>query len=68
MIRTFQYASPIVNRVAKKDKLSYVENVISLSRDINIFKRIYILLTTPRIPFGKKMYSLKAALLNFIFA
>lgn len=67
MIRTFRYAVPIAGRFAAKDRLDYVKNIISLSQNINILKRMYILLTTPHIPFGKKMYSFKAALLNFFF-
>lgn len=68
MIKTFQKAKPIIELYATRDKINYVNRIIDLSQDISVFKRVYLLLTTPHIPMRKKFYSLKASLLNNFFA
>lgn len=68
MIRTFIHAKQFVEKNSNKEKLNYVERIISLSEDINLFKRIWILISTPKIPMSARLYSVKAHIANLIFA
>lgn len=68
MIKTYMKAASIVEKNTSKDKVEYVRRIIKLSQDINLFQRIYILLITRNIPFMKKVYSVKAAILNSFLA
>ena len=68
MIRTFKYAQSYIKDKTTAEKLRYVNKIITLSQDIGIFHRLGLVLTTSRIPFHARIYSLKAALLNRLFS
>lgn len=68
MIRTFIHAKSFVEEQSTEKKLLYVKDIIELSKDINIFKRFFLLLKTKHIPFPRKVYSFKAAILNIFLS
>jgi len=67
-IETYKYANTFLSHHVDKNKIDYVNKIIELS-DINIslIRRLYLLITTPKIPFKRRYRSLKCHFLNHIF-
>lgn len=67
-IKVFKSVNEKFYKNIDKEKLKYVNKIISLS-DINIslMERLYLLCSTPKIPISRKLNSIKAHILNWFY-
>lgn len=64
---TFRIANKAIGSKIPHDRRNYVEKILKLSEDINLIRRLKLLLTTPGIPFKLRIRNIARYMANKIF-